>query len=355
MTRPFAPFPFASRLTRVLAAVASPALLLTVLSTPARADAVADFYKGKNVDLLVGASTGNDFDFRARMLARHMGKYIPGQPLILVRNMPGGGGVVAMNYMQNRGAHDGTVMHIMFPNMGALQATKEPGVAFDLRQFRFIGNTTDSQNVMSVWHTSPAKTIEEAKRTEIVLGATPGNTGIYYARALNQMIGTKFKIISGYPGGNEINLAMERGEVHGRASITMASWKSTRPQWLAEKKLFHLLQAGASRHPALPDVPLLHELAANEEDRQLLIFLSASVAIARAVVTTPGVPPERLEALRHAFDTVVKSPELLEEAAKTNTDISPLSGEDSQRISDAIVNAPPAVVARAKAIMSEAN
>lgn len=336
-----------------IAAAAVAFSLLGAAGGPARADVVESFYKGKAIDFLVGASTGNDFDFRTRMLARHMGKYIPGQPQILVRNMPGGGGVVAMNYMANRGAHDGTVLHIMFPNMGALQATKEPGVAFDLRQFRFIGNTTDSQNVMSVWHTSPAKTIQEAKRIEIVLGASPGNTGIYYARALNQMIGTKFKIISGYPGGNEINLAMERGEVQGRASITMASWISTRPQWLADKKLIHLLQAGASRHRDLRDTPLLHELAANEEDRQLLVFLSASVAIARAVLTTPGVPPERLEALRRAFDAVVKSPELIEEAAKTNTDISPLSGEESQRISDSIVNAPANVVARAKAIMQE--
>ena len=328
-------------------------VLVCTVTNPARADPVADFYKSKSIDFLVGASTGNDFDFRARMLARHMGRHIPGQPQILVRNMPGGGGVVAMNYMQNRGAHDGTVLHIMFPNMGALQATKEPGVAFDLRQFRFIGNTTDSQNVMSVWHTSPAKNIDDARRMGVVLGASPGNTGIYYARALNQMIGTKFKIISGYPGGNEINLAMERGEVQGRASITMASWKSTRPQWLAEGKLVHLLQAGVTRHPDLPDTPLLHELATNEDDRQLLIFLSASVAIARAVVTGPGVPPERVEALRRGFDATMKSPELLEEAAKSNTDISPASGEDSQRISDAIVNAPANVVARAKAIMQE--
>jgi len=340
-------------LWRCGAAFALGVALLHASAIAARADAVEDFLRGKSIDILIGASSGNDFDFRGRMLARHMGKHIPGHPAFIVRNMPGGGGVVAMNHMAARAAKDGTTLHMMFPNMGALQATNEPGVAFDLREFRFIGNTTDSQNVMSVWHTSPVKTIEEAKRTEIVLGATPGNTGIYYARALNQMIGTKFKIISGYPVGNEINLAMERGEIHGRASITVASWKSTRPQWFAEKKVLHLLQAGASWHLDLPEVQLMHELVGPGEDRQVLEFLSASVAIASRVVTTPGVPPERLAALRRAFDAVIKSPELLEEAAKTNMDISPLSGEECQRISDAIVNAPSTVVAKAKAIMQE--
>ena len=188
----------------------------------------------------------------------------------------------------------------------------------------------------------------------MVPGATPGNTGIYFARALNQMVGTRFKIISGYPGGNEMNLAMERGEIHGRASITYASWKSTRPQWLAENKIILFAQAGEKRHPELPDVPLLHELAANAEDRQVLEFLSASVPAARALVTTPGVPPERVSALRRAFDAVIKSPELLAEAAKINMDISPLTGEESQRISDAIVNAPANVIQRAKLIMNAA-
>jgi tripartite-type tricarboxylate transporter receptor subunit TctC len=321
-------------------------------SLPARADAVADFYKNHPIELLIGATTGNDFDMRGRMLARYMGQHIPGHPNIIVRNMPGGGGIVAMNHMATRAVRDGTTLHMMFPNMGPLQVTGEPGIAFDLRQFYFIGNTTDSQNVMSAWHLSGVKTIEDAKQKELVLGATPGNTGIYYARALNQMIGTKFKVISGYPGGNEINLAMERGEIDGRASITYASWKSTKPQWLADGLVVHLVQVGHKRHPELPQIPLMHELATNTEDRQVLEFLSASVSIARAVVTTPGVPAERITALRRAFDATIASPELLAEAAKQNMDISPLTGEEAQAISDAIVNAPPKVIERAKAIMN---
>ena len=317
------------------------------------ADPVADFYHDKTIDILVGAPTGNDFDMRARLLARHMGRYIPGEPRILVRNMPGGGGVVATNYQASRPVQDGTVLQLMFPNMAALQATGEPGVAFDLRKFFFIGNTTDSQNVMTAWRASGFRNIEDAKAREMTLGATPGNTGIYYARALNQIIGTKFKIISGYPGGNEINLAMERGEVDGRASITWASWNSTRPDWVKGGVLVQLLQAGLSRHPDLPNVPLLHELATNPQDRALLEFLSASTSIARPLVASPGTPPERIAALRRAFDLAIHSPELLADAATTNMDISPLSGVDAQKVSDAIVNAPPEVIERAKVIMKE--
>mgnify|MGYP003343166998 CR=1 FL=1 len=329
-----------------------PIAALVSLAAPALADPVADFYRDKTIDIIIGAPTGNDFDMRGRVLARHMGKFIPGNPQIVVRNMPGGGGVVAMNYLASRPVQDGTHLHMMFPNMGALQATGEPGVAFDIRKFFFIGNTTDSQNVMTAWRASGVTSIEDAKRRDVTLGASPGNTGIYYARALNQMIGTRFKIISGYPGGNEINLAMERGEVDGRASITWAGWKSTKPNWLRENLLIQLLQAGATKNPELPDTPLLHALATNADDRALLEFLSASVSIARALVASPGVPAERVEALRRAFDAAMTSPDLLAETGKMDMDISPTTGETSQRISDAIVNAPAPVVARAKAIMT---
>ncbi|MDB5534021.1 MAG: hypothetical protein JWO28_2336 [Hyphomicrobiales bacterium] len=326
----------------------------TLCASWAQADAVADFYKDKTIDLIVGSTPGNDFDLRGRMLARNMPRFIPGHPNIVARNMPGGGGIIAMNHMATRATRDGTTLHIVFPNMGPLQATGAPGIAFDLRQFYYIGNTTDSPNLMSAWHTTGVRTIDDAKKRELALGSSPGNTGTYYALALNLMIGTKFKVISGYPGGNEINLAMERGEIDGRASNTYSAWKSTKPDWLTDGKLVHLVQVGRQRHPELADVPLLHELTTNPEDRQILEFLSASVSIARPVVTTPGVPMERVTALRRAFDQAIRSPELLAEAAKLNMDISPLTGEDAQRISDAILNAPPGVIQRAKLIMESA-
>jgi hypothetical protein len=157
--------------------------------------------------------------------------------------------------------------------------------------------------------------------------------------------------VSGYPGGNDVNLAMERGEVGGRGSNSWASWKATHPQWLAEKKIYILVQVALKRNPELPDVPTMMELAKNEDDRAVLAFLSADIPISRAYVTTPGTPPDRVAALRRAFDATVKDPAFRAEAQKANVDISPSTGEEAQKFSDLIANTPPAVVARAKAIL----
>jgi len=327
------------------------ASLLCAATPAALADDVESFYRGKTMDMIVGSTAGNDFDIRGRLLARHMGAHIPGNPAFVTRNMPGGGGAVALNHLYNRVARDGLTLHMILPNMGVNQAVGATGVQYDLREVRFVGNTTDSPNVMSSWAESGFLTIEDVKKKEMILGATPGNSGIYYALALNSMIGTKFRIVSGYPGGAQVNVAMERGEVHGRASLTLASWQAVKPDWLAQGKIVHLLQAARAPHPDLKGVPLLHELAPTPEDRKLLEFLSANVSIGRAVVTTPGVPAARLEALRRAFDRAIKDEKLLAEADKMQIDISPVGGEESQRISDSIVNADPAIIARAKDIM----
>ncbi len=324
---------------------------LALSPAPAAADAVADFYRGKTLDMVVGTTPGNDFDYRGRLLARFLGRHLPGQPNIVARNMPGGGGVVALNWLANIAPHDGTELHMVFPAMGTQQAVGAAGIDFDLRKFFFIGNTTDSPNVLVTWHTSGVRTIDDARKKEVILGSSPGNTGTYYAYAMNAMIGTKFKVISGYPGGNEINLAIERGEVEGRASNTWASWHETKPEWIRDRKLNVLFQVGVRRHPDLADIPLMTELAPNEEDRRVLAFFSASIAIARSVVTTPGTPADRVEALRRAFDATMKDPAFLAEAAKATLDISPLSGEAAQKISDSIINAPPEVIARAKKYM----
>jgi tripartite-type tricarboxylate transporter receptor subunit TctC len=170
---------------------------------------------------------------------------------------------------------------------------------------------------------------------------------------MNALVGTKFKIVTGYPGGNEVNIAMERGEVDGRGSNSWASWKSTKPEWLKEKKIIMLVQVGLTRSPELPDVPLLLELVSNDLDRKVMTFLSAETAISRAVVTTADVPPERLEALRRAFDATMKDPLFIAEAEKAKMDISAMTGEESQKIADSIVNTPPEVIARAKVVLGD--
>jgi tripartite-type tricarboxylate transporter receptor subunit TctC len=302
---------------------------------------------------VVGTSPGNDYDFRGRLIARHMGKHIPGEPTIVPRNMPGAGGVTAANWLATIAPRDGTVMHMIMTNMMAAQAIGTHGVQFDTRKFQWLGNTTSTPNVANSWHTSGVTKIEQTKTRELVIGAPAGTAGVTYGTVMNALVGTKLKVVTGYPGGNEVNLAMERGEVEGRGSNSWASWKSTKPEWIAEKKIIILVQVGLKRDPDLPDVPLLLELATNDLDRKVLTFLSAETALSRSLVTTADVPAERVTALRRAFDATMKDPAFLAEADKAKMDISAMTGEESQLIADSIVNTPPEVIARAKVVLGD--
>ena len=330
------------------------AIMSCVILAPlsAQADAIADFYRGKNMQMIIATSPGGDYDTRGRLLARHMTRLIPGEPTIVPQNMPGGVGIAAANHMANAAPRDGTVLHMLMQNMPAHQAIGGQGVKFDTRKLIFIGNTTDSPNVINSWYTTGITKIEQVKTQELVVGAAGTATpAAYYPAALNAMAGTKFKIVTGYPGGNDVNLAMEKGEVGGRGSNSWASWKSLNPKWIAEGKVHILVQIGLQRAKDLPDVPLLFELASNESDREVLRFISADTAIGRAAVTTPDVPKDRVSALRKAFMDTMKDEQFLAEANKMGIDISPRSGEDSQSVADKIVAAPPEVVARAKVLL----
>ena len=236
--------------------------------------------------------------------------------------------------------------------MSAYQAMGGVNVEYDTRKFRWVGNTTDSPNVVNSWYTTGIRTIEDVMARELVVGAPGTNTtSVYYPKIMNALVGTKFKIVTGYPGGNDVNLAMERGEVGGRGSNSWASWKANHPDWIAQKKIYILVQIALKRAGDLPDVPLMSELATNEDDRRVLAFVSADTEINRAIVTTPDTPPERVEALRRAFDATVKDPLFLAEAEKSGMDINPSSGEAAQKVADFIAGTPAAIVARAKALL----
>ncbi len=338
---------FRPALTALLAAP-----LIAAFAVPAIADPVADFYRGRTVQMVIGVSAGGDYDLRARLLARFMSKHIPGNPKIVPQNMLGAGGLVAANWLANVAPRDGTAMLAISSNLPVGQAVGLDGVKYDIRKFSYIGNTTDSPNVINSWHTTGVTRIEQVMEKEFVVGATGRSSGsYYYPAALNSYAGTKFKIVFGYPGGADVNIAMERGEVGGRGSNLWASWKSTKPQWLAEKKIHMLVQIALKRHPDLPDVPLMQELVKNELHKQVLTFISADTAIARSIVTAPDVPAERVAALRAAFDAAIKDPALLKEAEQAGQDISPTSGADAQEVANSIVNASPDVVAEARKIL----
>ncbi|HWF96852.1 MAG TPA: tripartite tricarboxylate transporter substrate-binding protein [Xanthobacteraceae bacterium] len=343
----------ASLIRRPLRAGIMALLGVSVAVASAHADQVADFYRGKTLNLIIGTSSGNDYDFRGRLLARYLGRHLPGEPTIIPQNMPGVGGVKAANYLATIAPHDGTTLHMIMSNMMSSEAIGAQGVQFDTRKFFWIGNTSSTPNVTVSWYKSGVTSIEQVKTRPLIVGAPGGTAGVIYVTAMNGLIGTKFKLVTGYPGGNEVNLALERGEIDGRASNSWASWKSTHPDWVKDKKIIVLVQIGLKRAPDLADVPLLYELAHNDMDRQVLTFLSTDTAIARSLVATPDTPPERVEALRRAFDATMRDPDFLAEAEKAQLDVDPMPGAEAQKIADSIVNTPPDVVARAKALLGD--
>jgi tripartite-type tricarboxylate transporter receptor subunit TctC len=298
---------------------------------------VEEFYRGKRIDLIIGYSPGGTYDLCARLVARHLGRHIPGQPLVVARNMPGAGSRTAATWVANLAPRDGTVLATADQSLALQQATGDARIPFDTTKFIYIGNPNVENNTTVTWHMSGVKTLDDAKRREVTVGATGGSTSSQYPKAMNALLGTRFKVVVGYPGGNDINLAMERGEVDGRGSNSWASWKATRPHWLAENKINILVQIGLKKAPDLPGVPLLMELGTNEDDRALLRLLSASTQIGRPIFTTPGVPAERVTALRAAFDAMVRDPAFLDDAKKGQFELDPITGEAMQRLVAEIV------------------
>jgi tripartite-type tricarboxylate transporter receptor subunit TctC len=317
--------------------------------SPAGADPVADFYRGKVIYLNIGFSAGGGFDLYARTVARHMIRHIPGNPNIIPQQMPGAGSVRAAMFMHSRAPQDGTQIATFGQSIPLQQAMGDHFKVDNSVPFNWIGNPIKSISTVAVWHASGVRTIEDAKRKEITIGATGNNVTAYYPLALNSIVGTKFKVIQGYPGGADIELAMERGEVDGKGQFTWATLKSTRRDWLAGKKVNLLTQIGFEKDPEISqamgyDVPLMPDLAPNEEGRQILELLSSGEMVGRPLLTTPNVPMERVTALRRAFDATMRDPIFLEDATKLGLDIDPLAGEQLQEVVQRVVTTPRAAV-----------
>jgi tripartite-type tricarboxylate transporter receptor subunit TctC len=316
-------------------------LAATGTGPTATADEVADFYKGKQMRMIIRSGAGAGYDTYARLLTKHMQKYIPGSPTILNVNMPGAGGIVAANYVVVQAPRDGTILTIVSVGLPMDQATGlNPSFKADLTKFNWIGNMSDSNQIMQTWHTSQTKTLDDAMRRETIIAAAgAGSFSSMIPSALNSVLGTKFKIII-YQEGLEPNLAMERGEVEGRGAESFATTMSVSPQNITEKKINILVQIGLKRDKAMPDVPLLIEYAKTDEQRQILDFFSRAVVIGRPIATTPDVPAPRVEALRRAFDKAVVDAEFKAEAEKQRAEISPMSGEQTQQLVSDLINAP---------------
>jgi tripartite-type tricarboxylate transporter receptor subunit TctC len=327
-------------------------LTLCVGVSAAGADAVEDFYKGKTVTIVTSTGVGGPFDLTARALAKHMSRYIPGRPTMIVRNMPGGGHVLATNFMAQQAEKDGTVIATVNNSVPLHQVLGGQGVRFDARRFYWLGSTGTSNLMTVAWHTSGFKTMDDVMQRELIIGATGTGSGTFiYPNAMNVVLGTKFKIVMGYKSTAELDLAMERGEVAARAGASLAGILQERPTWIQGNRVVVLSQIGDIRDPAFPQVPLMHELAKTPEQRQILSLLSLPPALGRPFFTTPDVPAERAIALRRAFEATMKDEAFLKEARQLNLEMNPFGGERAAAIVNDTINVPPDLVAKAKAIL----
>jgi tripartite-type tricarboxylate transporter receptor subunit TctC len=320
-------------------------------SGSARADAVADFFKGKTVNIVVAYPPGGGYDVYARALAQFLSAHIVGNPTVIVQNMPGAGSLTATNYVYSLAPKDGTVVGAPSNSIAFAPLQGVTGAKFDPTRFNWVGSPSKETGVLIVWHTSQAQTIQDLTRTEILLGSSSANaTSSFYARILNATLGLKMKVISGYPGTVDSFLAMERGEVDGYAAAFWNTLKSLRPEWLREKKVRLLVQYGAEPHPELSEVPFARDLARTEDDKILLDVANAPLAFGRPYMLPPDVPPERVAAWRKAFLDTYKDPAFIAEAKRQQLDIDPSTGEQMQRIIDRAYAAPKAVIARLRSL-----
>ena len=338
------------RLIRGVAFVATAACL--AFATPAAfADAVSDFYTGKVVTMIVATPPGGPYDDHARLLARHLGSHIPGKPAIIVQNMAGATGLIAARYVAVQAPQDGTVianLHNMLPLIVALGQTT---VEVDPAGFNWIGNMTREVGDVILTTSSPVKTIEDAKHTEVVMGGSgPSSLGAIYPRVMNKVLGTKFRIITGYDGANGVTHALEQGEVQGDAGDTWFSGQGRTYDWYKAGKIRILVLIG-TRTPDLPDVPLLVDLAANPADREMLELFSSPYTIGKPTAMGPKVPADRVAAMRAAYDATMTDPEFIADAKKLGIEIAPVSGQELTALMKHLMTLPPDHVKRARAII----
>jgi tripartite-type tricarboxylate transporter receptor subunit TctC len=340
-----------NRAQKFLAAVAAVLVLAPACDTRAQ-----DFFAGKTISMSTHSTAGAGYDTYLRLLSRHMGKYIPGRPGFIVLNQPGAGGLTAVNYAARAAPQDGTFLTIVSQGLLVIEATGGKGLQTSLGTFKWLGNLSQSNNVTVTWVTSHVKTLQDAMAREVTLGATgAGSATVVGPTLYNSLLGTRFKIIQGYSGSGQIHLAMQRGELDGHGNSTWTSIKTTLNREFRDGKINVLIQMGLRKEPELPDVPLLSELVtADPKKAAVARFMSLAVAVARPFAAPPGVPDDRVAILRRAFDATMRDQDFLAEAAKLNSDIDPMSGEDTQAAITGILSTPKSVIADVQAALGGA-
>jgi tripartite-type tricarboxylate transporter receptor subunit TctC len=312
--------------------------------------AADDFYAGKTITVYIGSGAGGGYDFFGRLVARHLGRKLPGQPAMVAQNMPGAGSIKMFNYIYNVAPKDGTALGIGTPSITLIDALKTPGARFSAAKFNWIGRIADNITVTVAWHGSKVKTIQDAEKSDITIGAIAATSPLsLLPEMLSKVVGVRFKLITGYADSNGTMVAMERGEVEG----TTVSWntlKVSKQNWLRDKSVNILVQYVMTRHPDIGNVPTALELARTDEERQLIALYVSAADIGYSIAAPPGLPPERVTALREAFAAMQKTPAFIEDITRSKVDSDPLSGEKLQALIRDSGNVSPAVLQRARGI-----
>jgi tripartite-type tricarboxylate transporter receptor subunit TctC len=344
-------------LLRVLHLSAGTFALAAALSIadPASSETAEQFYRGTTLTVQVGYAPGGGYDIYARTFSRFLGRFLPGNPNVVVQNVPGAGSMRLTNIIANTAPRDGSVIAFIGREQVVAPLYGLPGAKFDATNMNWVGNLDRAASLCVAWHTTSFMTIEDVREREMVVGSTgPASLTTVLPAAMNDVLGYKFKIVSGYPGGNDINLALERGEIQGRCSWSYPSIMSTRPDWVSKKIIRLLAVAAFERPPETPDVPTVLELARSDKERQILELIISSDIMARPLVAPPGVPADRLAALRNAFKTVVRDPEFLAQAKQAKLELNPMDSQEMTATIKRLYATPKSVVDAAIAIVKRA-
>ena len=320
----------------------------------ALADSVADFYRGKTVQILIGVNVGGGYDMEARLIARFLGKHIPGNPTVVPQNMIGAGGIKMANYLYAVAPQDGTAIG-MFPNtLIAAQAVGIGGVQYDANRFAWLGSMSTSPLTFGVWHTAGVRSLTDARTKEVIAAASnPGAITYTFPRLLNEMLGTKIRIVSGYQGNSTMTLAMERGEAQA-VTNSWDSWRATHMHWIREKKVNLLVQSEPKSDDAeLSGVPSIQELAQNPSDRRVIDLVIAGDAMGKPMAIAPNAPPERVRALRAAYEATLRDRDFIKAAIAARTEIKAVSGGQLQEIVARVLSTPDDLKVRARKIIAE--
>jgi tripartite-type tricarboxylate transporter receptor subunit TctC len=332
------------------ALVIAAAACLTLVPAGVRAAEDVTF-KDKTITITVSTGEGGTYSLLGRLVGRHMPRYLPGTPNMVAQNMPGGGHMLATNYLYNVAPKDGTAIGTVNQTVVSHQVLDGKGVRYDAAKFNWLGGFGSGNAVLAVWHTANVNTFEDLRTKEIIAGATgEGSSAYHYPLVMNRILGTKLKIVKGYKGIPDVELAMTRGEVHARAG-SYASYGVNHPDWLKDKKITFPVQIGVKREKDLPDVPLWSEVAKTAEERQVLRLVAAPISLGRPFLAPPDVPANRLALLRSALAKTMADAAFLAEAAKQNLEIDPMTAEEVTDIVKETVSAPPDIAEKAKAAM----